>query len=86
VEKKFHQRLTCNENLLEETAHTPLFLQNSGSEYQLSSTTGLGFLGLSVNATAAIEEVKTTRLSVGEFTHDFRTLRVPFTAGSNNSV
>ena len=68
------------------TTYTCDSLQKSGSENHVSSTTTSGVRGFPLYATAAIEEVKTTRFSTGEFTHDFRTLRVPFTAGSNNST
>lgn len=34
--------------------------------------------------TAAIEDVKTILFTDADFAHDFRTLRVPFTAGSIN--
>lgn len=69
-----------------ETAHTFDSLQKSGLENQVSSTTTCGVRGLPLYATAAIEEVKTTRFRDGDFTHDLRTLRVPFTAGSINSA
>jgi len=78
--------MACNESLLGEIAHTPFLSQYSGSENQVSSTTTSGFLGLSLKETETIEEVTMTRLSVGDFTHDFRTLIVPFTAGSTNSA
>lgn len=66
--------LTCN------------FLQKSGSENHVSLIMTWGFLGLVLIETAAIEEVKTTRFTDGDFAHDLRTLRVPFTAGSINSA
>lgn len=67
-------------------AHTFDSLQKSGLENQDSSTTMSGVRGFPLYATAAMEEVKTTRFSNVDFTHDLRTLRVPFTAGSNNSA
>jgi len=67
-------------------AQTSDSLQKSGSENQASSTTVSGVFGLLLNATAEIEEVKTTRFTDDDFAHDLRTLRVPFTAGSINSA
>jgi len=67
-------------------AQTSNSLQKSGSENHVSSTTVSGVFGLPVNATAEIEEVKTTRFTDDDFAHDLRTLRVPFTAGSINST
>ena len=61
-------------------------LQNSGSENHVSSTTTSGVLGLPLNSTAQIDDVKTTHFTDGDFAHDWRTLRVPFTAGSINSA
>lgn len=61
-------------------------LQNSWSENQVSSITVSGFRGCPLYATAAIEDVKTTRLIEGTFTQELSTLRVPFTAGSINST
>lgn len=61
-------------------------LQTSGFENHVSSATTWGVLGLSLYTTAAVEEVKTTRFTDGDFAHDLRTLRVPLTAGSINSA
>lgn len=60
--------------------------QKSGSENQVSSTTVAGVRGFPLKATAAIEDVKTTRLTEEVFAQELRTLRVPFTAGSSNST
>ena len=65
---------------------TLVCLHKSGSENQLSSTTTSGVRGFALYATAAIDDVKTTRCTEGALEHDFRTLRVPFTAGSSNSA
>jgi len=67
-------------------AQTSNSLQTSGSENHVSSSTVSGVFGLPFNATADTEEVKTTRFTDGDFAHDLRTLRVPFTAGSINSA
>lgn len=66
--------------------HTFDSLQKSGSVNQVSSTTTSGVRGLPLYATAAIEDVKTTRLIDGDFAHELRTLSVPFTAGSSSSA
>ena len=68
------------------TAQTFDSLQKSGSENHVSSTTTSGVLGFLLYATAAIEDVKTTRLTDGDLAHDLRILRVPLTAGSISSV
>ena len=69
-----------------EKMHTFDSLQKSGSVNQVSSTTTSGVRGLPLYATAAIEDVKTTRLIDGDFAHELRTLSVPFTAGSSSSA
>ena len=66
--------------------HTFASLQSSGSENQVSSTTTSGVRDFLLNKTAAIEDVKTTRLTDGDFAHELRTLSVPFTAGSSSSA
>lgn len=66
--------------------HTFDSLQKSGSVNQVSSTTTSGVRGFPLYATAAIEDVKTTRLIDGDFAHELRTLSVPFTAGSSSSA
>jgi hypothetical protein len=66
--------------------HTFASLQSSGSENQVSSTTTSGVRDFLLNETAAIEDVKTTRLTDGDFAHELRTLSVPFTAGSSSSA
>jgi len=45
-----------------------------------------GVRGVPLYKAVAIEEVKTTRFTDGDFAHDFKTLRLPFTAGSINCV
>ena len=79
-------RFFISKEIWAKIAQTSNSLQTSGSENHVSSTTTWGVLGLRLNATAEIEEVKTTRLTDGDFAHDLRTLRVPFTAGSSNSA
>ena len=66
--------------------HTFASLQSSGSENQVSSTTTSGVRDFLLYETAAIEDVKTMRLTDGDFAHELRTLSVPFTAGSSSSA
>jgi hypothetical protein len=60
--------------------------KKSGFENHVSSTTTSGVRGFPLYIADAIEEVKTTRFTDGDFAHDLRTLRVPFTVGSIKSV
>lgn len=60
--------------------------QNTGSENHVSSTTVSGPLGLRLNATVTIEDVRTTLLTDDSLLHDCRTFTVPFTAGSISST
>jgi hypothetical protein len=76
-------------NLMENghVAYSTLFsLKKSEFENHVSSTTTSGVRGFPLYKAAAMEEVKTTRFTDGDFAHDLRTLRVPFTAGSINCV
>ena len=66
--------------------HTFASLQSSGSENQVSSTTTSRVRDFLLYETAAIEDVKTTCLTDGDFAHELRTLSVPFTAGSSISA
>ena len=68
------------------SARTSLSLQKLGSENQVSSTTTSGVRGFPLTTTAAVDDVKTTRLTEGDFAHDLRTLSVPITAGSSTSA
>ena len=45
-------------------------LQKSGSENNVSSATSSGLAGLPLHRTVAIEDVKTTRFTDGDFAHD----------------
>lgn len=65
---------------------TCAFLQKSGSDHQVSSTTTSGVRGLPLAKTAAMEDVKTTLLMDGVLAHDPSTLSVPFNAGSIKSA
>lgn len=61
-------------------------MQNSGLENQVSSTKTSGARVIPVNRTAAIEDVRTTLLTVSALLQAFRTFSVPFTAGSITST
>lgn len=65
---------------------TSFFLQKFGSENQLSSTTTSELRGFPLHVTAAVEDVRTTLFTDANFEQELRTLSVPFTAGSSNSV
>ena len=62
--------------------HTFNSSQATGSENQVSLIATSGVRGFLLNITEAMEDVRITLLIEGTFAHDWRTLSVPFTAGS----
>lgn len=73
-------------NIISWCTHAFFSSQSTGEENQVSSTTTSGFKGFPVTRTEAMEDVITTLLIDGTFAQDWRTLSVPFTAGSMRSA